>query len=63
MKKVLHILKSKPDEAVANAIEALSGEEGAAVVSLYNDEISGATTNWHRLVDDIFEYDQVICWW
>lgn len=62
MKKVLHILKSAPDDTVIRVIEALSGEEGVAVVNLYEDEISGTTTNWHRLVDDIFNYDQVICW-
>ncbi len=63
MKKVLHILKSEPDEIVIRVIEALAGEEGAVVVNLYKDQISGATTNWSRLVDDIFAYDQVICWW
>lgn len=62
MKKVLHILKSEPDETVASFIEALSGEESAVVVNLYQDEISGTTTDWLRLVDDIFAYDQVICW-
>ena len=63
MKRVLHILKSEPDETVADAIEALTGEEGVAVVSLYRDGISATPTNWPRLVDDIFAYDQVICWW
>lgn len=63
MGKVLHILKSEPDETVADVIDTLSGEEGAAVVSLYRDEISGAAINWLRLVEDIFAYEQVICWW
>lgn len=62
MKKILHILKSEPDETIIKVIEALSGEEGAAVISLYEDKISGTKTNWLRLVDDIFAYDQVICW-
>jgi len=62
MKKILHILRSEPDETVIRVIEALSGEESAAVVNLYEDEISGTTANWLRLVDDIFDYDQVICW-
>jgi hypothetical protein len=55
-------LRSEPDETVIRIIEALSGEESAAVVNLYEDEISGTTANWLRLVDDIFDYDQVICW-
>ena len=62
VKKVLHILKSEPDETIVAAIDALTGDEGAAVVSLYDDAISGTTTNWIRLVDDIFSFDQVICW-
>ena len=62
MKRVLHILRSEPDETVIRIIEALSGEESAAVVNLYEDKISGTTANWLRLVDDIFDYDQVICW-
>ena len=60
---VLHILKSEPDETVAGLIEAQSEKEGVAVVSLYQDQITGSGVNWARLVDDIFNYDRVICWW
>ena len=63
MSKVLHILKSEPDETVAGLIEAQAAEGDVAVVSLYQDEISGTAVNWSRLVEDIFSYDQVICWW
>jgi len=63
MAKVLHILKSEPDETVAGLIEALSMEDGVAVVSLYKDEVSGSEVNWDRLVEDIFAYERVICWW
>ncbi len=62
MKKVLHILKSEPDETVAHLIDALAGDESVAVINLYQDQISGTHINWLRLVDDIFTYDQVICW-
>lgn len=62
MKKVLHILKSEPDEAVVRIIDTLAGDESVAVVNLYQDQISGTKTNWFRLVEDIFTYDQVICW-
>lgn len=62
MKKVLHILKSEPDETVARIIDALAGDESVAVINLYQDQISGTNINWLRLVDDIFAYDQVICW-
>ena len=63
MANVLHILKSEPDETIAGLIEDLAGEEGVTVVSLYDDKISGATLDWGRLVDDIFTFDRVICWW
>lgn len=63
MAKILHILKCKPDETVAELIEALGAEDEIAVVSLYQDEISGTAVNWTRLVEDIFGYDRVICWW
>ena len=63
MATVLHILKSEPDETVAKLIEASSFEETVAVVCLYQDEITGSVVNWYRLVDDIFTYDRIICWW
>ena len=63
MAKILHILKSEPDETVARVIEAQSVEEDVAVVSLYRDEITGQAVDWSRLVEDIFAYDRVICWW
>ncbi|MEK6194130.1 MAG: hypothetical protein N2F24_07880 [Deltaproteobacteria bacterium] len=63
MAKVLHILKSEPDETIAKVIEAQSVEGEVAVVSLYRDEISGNAVDWSRLVEDIFSYDRVICWW
>ena len=63
MTKVLHILKCKPDESVARLIEASAAEDEIAVVSLYQDEVSGTAVNWSHLVKDIFAYDRVICWW
>jgi len=63
MATVLHILKSEPDKTVAELIEASSLEETVAVVGLYQDEITGSVVDWYRLVDDIFTYDRVICWW
>ena len=63
MAKVLHILKSKPDKTVADLIQASAADEDIAVVSLYQDEISGSSVDWSRLVKDIFDYDRIICWW
>ena len=63
MAKVLHILKCKPNQTVAELIEASGAKDDIAVISLYQDEITGTAVNWSRLVDDIFSYDRVICWW
>ena len=62
MQKILHLLRSEPDEAMEKIIEALSGDEGAKVVCLYEDSVSNTPVNWHRLVDDIYSHDKVICW-
>ncbi len=59
----LHILKTEPDDVVAGLIQAMSGKDGAMVVNLYRDEISGSEVDWDRLVSDIFKSDRVISWW
>ena len=56
--KVLHILRTEPDETVERLIETISGEEGVTVEALYQENV-----DWSRLVDDIFAYDKIICWW
>jgi hypothetical protein len=55
--KVLHILKSEPDETVQEFIEAFSGDE-ATTVTIYDGDV-----DWASLVDEIFDHDKVICWW
>jgi len=55
--KVLHILKSEPNETVQEFMEAFSDEE-VKTVPLFGGEV-----DWAALVDDIFEYNKVICWW
>jgi hypothetical protein len=56
--KILHILRSEPDETVQRFTEALSMEATASVVMLYD-----APIDWTALVDKIFENDTVVCWW
>ena len=56
--KVLHILKSEPDETVEKFTESLSMDNTASVVMLYETSV-----DWPALVDKIFENDKVICWW
>ena len=56
--KVLHILKSEPDETVELLTAAVSKENQSSVTVLYQGGV-----NWDGLVDDIFSYDKVIFWW
>ncbi len=56
--KVLHVLRTEPDDTVETCMEAFSVEEVVNVRALYKDDI-----DWFRLVDDIFSHDKVICWW
>ncbi len=56
--KVLHILRTEPDDTVRICLEAFSTEDAGNVAALYKDDV-----DWSRLVDDIFSHDKVICWW
>jgi hypothetical protein len=56
--KVLHILRTEPDDTVEAIMEAFSVEEVVNVTALYKGDV-----DWSRLVDDIFSHDKVICWW
>jgi hypothetical protein len=56
--KVLHILRTEPDDSVEIFMEAFSAEDVVNITALYKDGV-----DWSRLVDDIFSHDKVICWW
>jgi hypothetical protein len=56
--KVLHILKSPPDDTVRQLFDALSRDTVISVVELYDPCL-----DWDSLVTDIFDHDKVICWW
>jgi hypothetical protein len=56
--KLLHILKSDPDENTRMFMEILSEGEEAAELNLYEE---GA--DYEKLIDMIFEHDKVITWW
>ncbi len=58
MIKVLHILKSEPDETVTKLFQSLSRDAEISVVELFDKDL-----DWSALVDNIFENDKVICWW
>lgn len=56
--KLLNIIRSQPDDTTKQLVEGFSKEEGAKTVVLYEGKV-----DWTGLVDDIFSYDKVICWW
>jgi hypothetical protein len=56
--KILHILRSEPDETVEKFTVSMNMDNTASVVMLYEDPV-----DWSALVDKIFENDKVICWW
>ena len=56
--KILHILRSEPDETVEKLTVSMSMDNTASVVMLYEEPV-----DWPALVDEIFENDKVICWW
>ncbi|MEE8403180.1 MAG: hypothetical protein V3R93_05460 [Candidatus Hydrothermarchaeaceae archaeon] len=56
--KILEILRSEPNGNVSKMIDVHKQDNEVKVVELY----SGAP-DYAALVDDIFAYDKVICWW
>ncbi|MFC1821164.1 hypothetical protein ACFL9T_00520 [Thermodesulfobacteriota bacterium] len=56
--KILHTLKSEPDETTKAFIEATSDGEESTVFPLYEED-----PDYEKLIDLIFENDKVISWW
>lgn len=63
MPKILHLLRSVPDDTVADLITAMSTKEGATVICLYPDAVADTPVDWNRLIDDIMAHETIICWW
>jgi hypothetical protein len=61
-KKILHLLKTEPDDIQRTLMDGLSEGRISLEILLYgggekNDEV------YNKIIDLIFEYDQVITWW
>ena len=56
--KVLHILRTEPDDSVKTFMDTISANEESKVTPLYGKDV-----DWPVLVDDILAYDKVISWW
>ena len=58
--KILHILRTRPDETIEKLIKTSTNGDQPKAVELYRCE---EEMDWARLVDDIFSHDKVISWW
>ena len=56
--RILHILKSEPDETTRRLIDIISEGERATRINLYEGQ-----TSYDQLIDFMFEHDKVISWW
>jgi len=56
--KMLHILKSEPDNNTNVLMGILSEGNEETVFSLYE-----GSPDYEELIDQIFSHDQIISWW
>ncbi len=56
--KVLHVLKSEPDEIVQTLMAPLSEGNNSRRFEMYAEDV-----DYDKLVEMVFEHDKVICWW
>jgi hypothetical protein len=56
--KLLHILKSEPDNSTKTLIDILSAGEEATSFALYEDN-----PDYENLIDLVFDHDKIISWW
>jgi hypothetical protein len=56
--KLLHVLKSEPDEIIKTFMQPLSEGNEVQQFDLYKGEV-----DYDKLVEQVFEHDKVICWW
>jgi hypothetical protein len=56
--KVLHVLKSEPDEIVSRLMKQLSEDNEARQFEMYQGAV-----DYDKLVELVFEHEKVICWW
>lgn len=58
-KKILHIFKSEPDDVQKTLMGTLSRDHQSLQVSLVDADDSV----YDKLIDQIFDCDEVITWW
>jgi hypothetical protein len=56
--KVLHVLKTRPDELTEKFIGILSEGEESDFFRLYDDR-----TDYGAFLESVFSHDKVVSWW
>ncbi|MFC1656972.1 hypothetical protein ACFL2P_00155 [Candidatus Moduliflexota bacterium] len=56
--KILHLFKSEPDTETRQLADALGEGRDADEISL-----AAGPVDYDRLVEQVFDNDQVVCWW
>ena len=56
--RILNIIRTEPDDTTKTFVEGFSKDEESKNILLFEGNI-----DWAALVDDIFSYDKIICWW
>jgi hypothetical protein len=57
--KILHILKTEPDDETRALVSAFGMTDGRESIVIRLDD----STDYEQLIDLIFEHDKVITWW
>lgn len=56
--KLLHVLKSEPDETVKKLMKPLSAHNKVQEFKLFGENI-----DYDKFIELVFDNDKVICWW
>lgn len=54
----LHLHRSARDATTEALMNTLPEDPTDKMIELYSDNM-----DWESVIDDIFSYDNVICWW
>ena len=56
--KLLHVLKSEPDEMVKELMKPLSAHNQVQEFKLFGKDI-----DYDKFIELVFKNDKVVCWW
>jgi hypothetical protein len=56
--KLLHVLKSEPDQTVKKLMKPLSVHNQVQEFKLFGENI-----DYDKFIELVFDNDKVICWW